>query len=163
MDSEQKITIYYPLLTVHYPLITMAQTQLVIGTTASLSRTITERDVRAFAELSGDYNPLHLDADYAEQTRFGERIAHGGFTFALISAVLGNELPGPGTVYLSQNLKFINPVYFDDTITATVEITNLRADKGLVTLKTECQNQRGEKIAEGEAVVFHEDARERPA
>ena len=131
-----------------------------IGQKASFTKQITERDVVTFAEISGDKNPLHLDAAYAEQTRFGARIAHGGFTFALISAALGTELPGPGTVYLSQSLKFIQPVYFDDTITATVEITALRADKGIVTLKTECANQRGEKIAEGEAVVYHEDARQ---
>ena len=131
-----------------------------IGQKASFTKQITERDVVTFAEISGDKNPLHLDAAYAEQTRFGARIAHGGFTFALISAALGTELPGPGTVYLSQSLKFIKPVYFDDTITAMVEITALRADKGIVTLKTECANQRGEKIAEGEAVVYHEDARQ---
>ena len=131
-----------------------------IGQKASFTKQITEREVATFAEISGDKNPLHLDAAYAEQTRFGARIAHGGFTFALISAALGTELPGPGTVYLSQSLKFIKPVYFDDTITAMVEITALRADKGIVTLKTECANQRGEKIAEGEAVVYHEDARQ---
>ncbi|HEX7594135.1 MAG TPA: MaoC family dehydratase [Anaerolineae bacterium] len=130
-----------------------------IGQKASFSKQITERDVATFAEISGDKNPLHLDDAYAKQTRFGARIAHGAFTFALISAALGTELPGPGTVYMSQSLKFIKPVYLDDTITATVEITALRADKGIVTLKTECANQRGEKIAEGEAVVFHESAK----
>jgi 3-hydroxybutyryl-CoA dehydratase len=130
-----------------------------IGQKASFSKSITEQDVATFAEISGDKNPLHLDDEYAKQTRFGARIAHGAFTFALISAALGTELPGPGTVYMSQSLKFIKPVYLDDTITATVEITALRADKGIVTLKTECANQRGEKIAEGEAVVFHESAK----
>ncbi len=133
--------------------------QFTVGQKASFSKQITERDVVTFAEISGDKNPLHLDAAYAKQTRFGARIAHGAFTFALISAALGTELPGPGTVYMSQSLKFIKPVYLDDTITATVEITALRADKGIVTLKTECANQRGEKIAEGEAVVFHESAK----
>lgn len=130
-----------------------------IGQKASFTKQITERDVATFAEISGDKNPLHLDDAYAKQTRFGARIAHGAFTFALISAALGTELPGPGTVYMSQSLKFLKPVYLDDTITATVEITALRADKGIVTLKTECANQRGEKIAEGEAVVFHADAK----
>ncbi len=133
--------------------------EFTIGARAAMSKTITERDVVAFAELSGDKNPVHLDAAYAEQTRFGERIAHGAFSFALISAVLGTELPGPGTVYLGQTLKFLKPVYFDDTITATVEITALRRDKGILTLKTECTNQRGEKVAEGEATVLHDDAR----
>lgn len=133
--------------------------QFAVGNQASFSKQITERDVATFSEISGDKNPLHLDAAYAKQTRFGARIAHGAFTFALISATLGNELPGPGTVYMSQSLKFIKPVYFDDTVTATVEITAIRADKGIVTLKTECANQRGEKIAEGEAVVYHDDAK----
>jgi 3-hydroxybutyryl-CoA dehydratase len=130
-----------------------------IGSKASFSKTVSERDVTTFAEISGDRNPLHLDEEYARQTRFGARIAHGGFTFAIISAVLGMELPGPGTVYISQNLKFLKPVFFDDTVTATVEITAIRSDKGIVTLKTDCTNQHGEKIAEGEAVVFHEKAK----
>jgi 3-hydroxybutyryl-CoA dehydratase len=130
-----------------------------VGQKASFTKQITERDVATFAEISGDKNPLHLDAEYARQTLFGARIAHGAFTFALISAALGTELPGPGTVYLSQSLKFVQPVYLDDTITATVEITAIRADRGIITLKTECANQRGEKIAEGEAVVLHEGAK----
>jgi 3-hydroxybutyryl-CoA dehydratase len=134
-------------------------TQFSVGQKASFSKKITERDVTTFAEISGDKNPVHLDADYAKQTRFGNRIAHGAFTFGLISAALGNELPGHGTVYMSQSIKFIKPVYFDDTVTATVEITSIRADKGIVTLKTDCTNQRGDKIAEGEATVFHPDAK----
>ena len=129
-----------------------------IGQKAFFTKQITERDVAAFAELSGDKNPLHLDDAYAKNTRFGARIAHGAFTLALISAALGTELPGPGTVYMSQSLKFIKPVYFGDTITAAVEITAVRADKGIVTLKTDCTNQHGYKIVEGEAVVFHQDA-----
>lgn len=132
-----------------------------VGQKASFSKKITERDVETFAEISGDKNPVHLDENYARQTRFGQRIAHGGFTFAIISAALGTQLPGPGTVYMSQNLKFVKPVLFDDTITANVEITAIRADKGILTLKTECTNQNGEKIAEGEAVVFHENAKAR--
>ena len=130
-----------------------------IGQKASFSKKITEQDVAAFAKISGDKNPLHLDADYARQTRFGARIAHGAFTFGLISAALGNELPGHGTVYLSQSIKFSKPVYFDDTITANVEIIAIRAEKGILTLKTDCANQRGETIAEGEATVFHPDAK----
>lgn len=133
--------------------------QLTIGARAALSKTITERDVVAFAEISGDKNPMHLDAEYARQTRFGARIAHGAFTLGLISVVLGNQLPGNGTVYLSQSIKFLKPVFFDDTITATVEISAIRTDKGIITLKTDCTNQRGEKIAEGEAVVFHQAAK----
>jgi 3-hydroxybutyryl-CoA dehydratase len=133
--------------------------QFSIGQKASFSKMITEQDVATFAEISGDKNPVHLDETYAKQTRFGARIAHGAFTFGIISAVLGNELPGHGTVYMSQSIKFLNPVFFDDTITATVEITSIRADKGTVTLKTDCANQRDEKVAEGEAVVYHPDAK----
>ena len=134
-------------------------TKFSIGQKASFSKTISEKDVNAFAEISGDKNPVHLDENYAKQTRFGKRIAHGAFSFGLISAALGNELPGHGTVYMSQAIKFIKPVYFGDTITALVEITAIRADKGIITLKTDCANQRGEIVADGEAVVFHQDAK----
>ena len=133
--------------------------QFNIGSKASFSKKITEQDVVTFAELSGDNNPMHLDENYARQTRFGARIAHGAFSFAVISTVLGTRLPGPGTIYMSQNLKFLKPVYFEDTITGTAEITAIRSDKGIVTLKTTCANQRGEPVAEGEAVVFHPDAK----
>ncbi len=130
-----------------------------VGSKASFSKTISERDVATFAEISGDKNPLHLDEQFAKGTRFGARIAHGAFTFGVISAVLGTQLPGPGTVYLGQELKFLKPVFFDDTLTATVEITEIRPDKGIITLKTDCANQRGEKVAEGQATVFHEKAK----
>ncbi len=130
-----------------------------IGQKATFSKKISEQDVDAFAEIIGDKNPLHLDENYAKGTRFGQRIAHGAFTMGLISAALGMELPGPGTVYLSQTIKFIKPVFLNDTITATVEITAIRPDKGLLTFRTDCANQKGEKIAEGEAVVFHENAK----
>ncbi len=130
-----------------------------VGAKATFSKAITEYDVATFAEISGDKNPLHLDEQFAKGTRFGARIAHGAFTFGVISATLGNKLPGPGTVYLSQSLKFVKPVYFGDTITATVEITAIRPDKGIVTLRTDCSNQHGEKIAEGEAAVFHQSAK----
>ena len=132
---------------------------LVIGARATFTKTISERDVITFAEISGDQNPLHLDAAYAQTTRFGARIAHGALTAGLISAAIGNELPGIGTIYLSQFTKFVKPVYLDDTITATIAITAIRADKGIVTLKTTCANQHGELVAEGEAVVFHPDAK----
>jgi 3-hydroxybutyryl-CoA dehydratase len=130
-----------------------------IGEQAALSKTFTEQDVVAFANISGDHNPLHLDAEYAKTTRFGARIAHGALTVGVISAVLGNDLPGIGTIYMSQATKFLKPVYFGDTVTATVEITAIRPDKGIITLKTTCSNQRDEIVAEGEAVVFHPDAK----
>ncbi len=131
-------------------------TELAVGARASLSKTITEQDVVAFAELSGDRNPLHLEADFARRTRFGERIAHGGFIYGLISAILGMQLPGPGTIYISETLEFLRPIYFDDTITASAEITAISEDKRIITLSTDCVNQKGEMLAEGESVVLHE-------
>ncbi len=130
-----------------------------VGQKATFSKTISEQDVNTFAEISGDHNPLHLDAEYAKTTRFGARIAHGALTAGLISAAIGNDLPGVGSIYMSQLTRFVKPVYFDDTITATVEISAIRTDKGIVTLRTDCKNQRGEIVAEGEAVVFHPDAK----
>jgi 3-hydroxybutyryl-CoA dehydratase len=127
---------------------------LKVGDTASLTKTITDADIRAFAELSGDRNPLHLDDEYAATTRFGRRIAHGMLAASLISTVLGTELPGTGTVYLSQNSRFLAPVYPGDTITARVTVTNIRDDKPIVTLETICENQRGEVLIKGEAVVL---------
>ncbi len=125
-----------------------------IGDTASLSRTITDEDIRAFAELTGDHNPVHLDDSFAKGTRFGRRIAHGMLSASLISALLANELPGDGTVYLSQTLKFVAPVYPGDTVTARVTVTNVRADKPILTLETVCLNQNGETLIKGEAVVL---------
>lgn len=135
--------------------------QFAVGQKATFSKMISENDVNTFAEISGDHNPLHLDAEYAKTTRFGARIAHGALTAGLISAAIGNNLPGVGSIYMSQMTKFIKPVYLGDTLTATVEITAIRADKGIVTLKTDCTNQRGEVVAQGEAVVFHTDAKTR--
>jgi len=133
--------------------------ELAVGQKASYSRTITEYDVLRFADITGDLNPLHVDESYARHSRFGTRIAHGALTFGLISAAIGTRLPGAGTIYRTLSLEFIKPVYFDDTITATVEIAAIFEDKGVVTLKTQCTNQRGEIVARGEAVVLHADAR----
>jgi 3-hydroxybutyryl-CoA dehydratase len=125
-----------------------------VGDTAELSKTITDEDVRAFADLTGDHNPVHLDDDYAGGTRFGRRVAHGMLTASLISSVLANKLPGEGTVYLSQSLKFVAPVYPGDAVTARVTVTSLREDKPVATLETVCVNQRGETLLKGEAVVL---------
>lgn len=124
------------------------------GDTASRTLTIDDGMIRTFAELTGDTNPVHLDDDYAAGTRFGRRIAHGLIAAGLISATLANDLPGPGTVYLSQSLKFKQPVYPGDTITAAVEVLAVRPDKPIVTLATICTNQDGETVLEGEAVVL---------
>ncbi|HEU4593548.1 MAG TPA: MaoC family dehydratase [Pyrinomonadaceae bacterium] len=127
---------------------------LKVGDSAEVSRMITDEDIRAFAELTGDRNPVHLDEEYAAGTRFGRRIAHGMLGASLISALLANELPGSGTVYLSQSLRFVAPVYPGDTVTARVSVSRLREDKPVVTLETVCRNQRGELLIEGEAVVL---------
>jgi 3-hydroxybutyryl-CoA dehydratase len=129
-----------------------------VGDMAESSRTITDADVRVFADLTGDHNPVHLDEQYASGTRFERRIAHGMLTASLISSTLANQLPGAGTVYLSQSLKFIAPVYLDDTVTVRVTVTAIREDKPVATLETICVNQRGEPLIKGEAVVlFNED------
>ncbi|MEW6531848.1 MAG: MaoC family dehydratase [Thermodesulfobacteriota bacterium] len=127
------------------------------GDHASMSRVITQEDIRAFAELGGDRNPVHVDESFAAKTRFGSPIAHGMWGATLISAVLGTQLPGPGTIYLGQTLAFRAPVYPGDTLTAIVTVKDVRKDKPIVTLETVCENQRGEKILEGEAVVLVEE------
>lgn len=128
--------------------------KLEIGATASRTKTITEADVRAFAQATGDANPLHLDEAYAATTRFGRRIAHGILSVGMISAILGNDLPGVGTIYLSQSAQFRAPVYLGDTITATCEVVKIREEKGIVTLRTTCTNQDGTLVLEGEAIVI---------
>lgn len=125
-----------------------------VGDTAWMSKRVSDADVRAFAEISGDRNPVHLDEAYAATTFFKQRIAHGALSGALISAVLGMLLPGPGSIYLSQTLSFKAPVYIDDEITAKVEVIAYRADKRITTLKTQVFNQDDKLIAEGEAVVI---------
>jgi acyl dehydratase len=132
--------------------------RLQTGETASRTMTITDELIRRFAELTGDTNPVHLDDDYAAGTGFGRRIAHGMIAAGLISATLANDLPGPGTVYLNQTLKFKLPVYPGDTVTATVEVLSVRPDKPIVTLSTVCTNQSGNVVLEGEAVVLFPDA-----
>jgi acyl dehydratase len=128
--------------------------QLKIGDKFSASKQITDAVVRAFAELSGDYNPIHLDDEFAAKTRFGKRIAHGMISGALISAVLGYELKDRKIVYLSQTLKFTAPVFIDDTVTATATVTNIREDKNIVTVETICANQNGETVVRGEAAIM---------
>lgn len=119
---------------------------------AEIARTVTAADVEAFAAVSGDTNPLHLDEDYARETPFGRRIAHGMLTGAYISAVLGTRLPGPGAVYLSQSLRFRRPVAIGDEVTAQVVVRELDERRGHVTLATSCK-VAGKVVADGEAVV----------
>lgn len=126
------------------------------GASASITKKLSAKDVETFADLTGDQNPVHLDETYAQQTRFGKRIAHGMLGASLISTVLGMYLPGPGTIYLSQTLNFVAPVYLDDTLTAEVTVTNVREDKPIVTLETQCLNQDNRLVLKGEAVVLVE-------
>jgi len=125
-----------------------------IGDKFSKTRVVTDELIRAFAEVSGDFNPIHLDEEFAKTTRFGRRIAHGMLSGAFISAVLGYEFEARKIVYLSQTMRFIAPVFIDDTITTTGTVTNIREEKGIVTLETICTNQNGEMTVKGEAMVM---------
>lgn len=127
---------------------------LAVGDTAQRTRTITEADIRAFATASGDENPVHVDPAYAANSRFGRVIAHGMLSASLISAILGNDLPGPGSVYLGQTLSFKAPVYPGDTVTAQVECIKYREDKRIATFRTTVTNQDGVLVLEGEAVIL---------
>lgn len=127
--------------------------ELQIGQKASVQKTFTAADVTAFAGISLDVNPIHMSDKYAESTVFGKRIVHGILTSGLISAVLANKLPGPGTIYLGQELRFTRPVYLGDDITAEVEIVELREDKKIVKLNTTCYNQDGKVVISGMATV----------
>ena len=127
-----------------------------VGEQASLTKTVTESDVTTFAELIGDQNPIHTDDEYARKSRFGKRVAHGVFTGGLISAVLGNDLPGPGSIYLSQQLEFLAPVFVGDTITAVVEVTSWRPEKRIVTFKTDAYNQEQQQVVTGKSVLLVE-------
>ncbi len=124
-----------------------------VGEKASASRTVTEADVVLFGGVTGDLNPAHFDEAWARTTRFGGRIAHGMLTAGYVSAVLGMRLPGPGTIYLSQTLRFTSPVRIGDTITATVEVAEIIEDKRL-RLITTATNQDGKRVLEGEALVM---------
>ena len=128
--------------------------QLEVGEKVSMCKTITESDVKTFAEISGDTNPLHLDKEFASSSIFGERVAHGMLTAGLISAVIGTQLPGVGTIYMSQSLRFTAPVKFGDTIEAEVEVKEKLEEKNRVVLITTCRNQQGQTVIEGEALVM---------
>lgn len=125
-----------------------------VGQKASFSKTITESDVCLFAGVTGDMNPVHINAVYAEQSVFHRRIAHGMLSAGLISTVLGTRLPGPGTIYLEQQLKFVAPVYIGDTITATIEVERLDPVKRRVGLKTTCTNQDSKIVVTGMATIM---------
>ena len=125
-----------------------------VGDKVSRSKMFTDEDVRTFAQISGDDNPIHLDDAYAATTRFGQRIVHGMLVSSLISATLAKDLPGQGTVYINQSLQFKAPVFIGDTVTATVEVIKYREERRLATLSTTCVKQDGTVVIEGEALVL---------
>jgi 3-hydroxybutyryl-CoA dehydratase len=125
-----------------------------VGDIAEYSKAITEKEVYMFAEVSGDYNPVHVDPEFAKSSMFGKQIAHGILSGSLISTVLGTKLPAEDTIYLGQNFKFKAPVYFGDVLTARVEVTEKRDDKHIIKLKTQVLNQNNEVVVDGEAVTM---------
>lgn len=125
-----------------------------VGMSASRTRRVTAEDIELFARASGDHNPVHLDEEYAATTQFGKRIAHGMLTVSIISAILGNDLPGEGSIYLGQEVKFKAPVYIGDEITATVACIKYREDRRIATFSTTATNQDGTVVLTGEAVVI---------
>jgi acyl dehydratase len=127
------------------------------GDTALITKRISLEEIKEFARLTGDTNPVHMDEEYAKKTRFKGIVAHGMWTASLVSAVLGTELPGPGTIYLSQWIKFKGPVYPGDDITAKVTVTKVDDEKPIVTLETSCLRQTGEVVLTGEAVALYEE------
>jgi acyl dehydratase len=127
-----------------------------VGQTATVTKSFTEEDVNAFASLSLDFNPVHLDAKYAKTTPFGQQIVHGMLASSLFSGLLGKNLPGEGTIYLGQDLKFKKPIYIDQAVTATVEVIDIRDDKPIITLSATCKNDQGVTVISGQAVVMYE-------
>jgi len=126
---------------------------ITVGQSAEVVRTISESDIQTFGDLSGDYNPIHFDEEWAKSTRFKSRIAHGILSASFISAALGMHLPGTGSIYMSQSMRFLAPVRIGDTITSRVEVIKLNDEKERITLRTTCANQDGTLVLEGEALV----------
>ena len=131
----------------------LAYADIKVGDSASVSKTITESEIVTYAGITGDFNPVHVDAEYASKSMFKERIAHGMLVSGYISAVLGYHLPGPNTIYLGQDLKFTAPVKIGDTVTAEAVVMEKRDDKRIIKFKTTVTNQRGEIVVDGSAVV----------
>ncbi len=124
------------------------------GDTAQLTRKVSEEDVREMADISGDYNPIHLDEEYAKKTRFGSRIAHGLFCTAMISALLGNDLPGEGTIILSEQIDFLHPAYIGDTVTAQVTVQTVAENKHGGQIEFWCKNQSEKTLISGSVTVL---------
>lgn len=142
---------------VSYPMDNASGMEYKIGDRASLRRTVTETDIVNFAGVSGDFNPVHIDEEYAKNTIFKSRIAHGLLSAAFIGSVLANKLPGPGGIYLKQELSFLAPVRIGDTVTAEVEIMEINEKRGNMWLKTVCRNQEGTTVVEGKALLKYKN------
>jgi 3-hydroxybutyryl-CoA dehydratase len=125
-----------------------------VGQFVEIKRIVADADVDRFAEATGDRNPVHLDEDFAKTTRFGGRIAHGMLVASYISAAIASDLPGPGSIYMGQTLKFVLPVRIGDTITVRLEVIEVIREKSRARLSTVCRNQAGETVLEGEALVL---------
>lgn len=125
-----------------------------IGDSASFSKTITDADVKMFAGITGDFNPVHINKEFAKETMFKDRIAHGMLVASLFSTVLGTQLPGEGAIYVGQEVKFTKPVYLEDTITATVTVSELNIEKNRVVLDTIATNQNGDVVIKGSATLM---------
>lgn len=128
--------------------------QINIGDRADFSKTITETDVYTFAGINGDFNPAHINKEYAAKTIFKERIVHGMLVSSLFSTVLGTALPGQGTIYLGQELRFLKPVYMNDTVTVVCTVIEKKTEKNRIKLETIARNQRGETVVQGTATVM---------
>jgi len=128
--------------------------ELKVGQSAERTKLMTESLVNAYAELTGDFSPVHIDEAAAAKTRFGTRIAHGMLSVSFLSAVIGMDLPGPGTIWVAQALKFKQAVKLGDTITWRVEVLELFPEKKRATLSTVCRNQRGETVIEGDGTIL---------
>lgn len=135
-------------------MVTFSYSEIKIGQKAEIERIITDEDIKKFADVSGDRNPIHLNEEYAKKTFFKGRIAHGMLSAALISAVLANKLPGPGSIYLKQEIRFLKPIRIGDTILVTVEVIKKENEKERVILRTYCINQHRELVVDGEATVM---------
>lgn len=128
--------------------------QIKVGDSATFAKTVTEADVVLFAGVTGDFNPAHINAPYAEASMFKQRIAHGMLSAGFISAVLGTMLPGPGTIYLSQEMRFTKPVFLGDTVTVTCTVAELIEEKNRLKIETIARNQHGDTVVEGFATVM---------
>lgn len=139
----------------------MTEVKIFKGFKATMTVKVTDQMVRQFAEMCGDFNPIHLDEEYAKKTRFGRRIAHGMIVGALFSRAL-NETMGGGGIYLGQNMKFTSPVYIDDEITIELHVTNMRTERGLANVETLAKKTNGEICVKGEATIMVADGVQKP-